>query len=404
MKAPIRVLYMTESGRLFGSEAYMLNEIRGLDRSRMQPVAVVGSRGELIERLEAEGVPTLVLPHRPRSGMATRVDIVRVNAALFRLLHRERIDLVVANTTAVLPFLMFAAKAAGRPVISRVLTTNWLEITDRWLLGLSDAITFETDAVRQALIRPRRSDFITRIPREKIRLIRACRSAEEWQADDGGAFRRELGLRPETPLIGMVAAFDPRKGQDLLIQAMPAILARCPATQAVLVGNAYRDRPGQPDYLMVLQDLARRLGVERAVHFTGFRTDVARIIPALDVALLLSHREAAGGVLIEYMMCGRPIVAARTEGIPETTGEDGAALLVPKADPAAAAQAVARILTDRGLAARMGQAGRSRAMALFSADVVRQETERLYAEVLQRRGRASAGRLVSPPAAAGEEA
>ncbi len=382
---PLRVLYVTESGQLFGSEAYVLNLVRGFDRTRLIPVVIVGTPGELVDRLQVGGIQTIVIPHGPNAGKQTLWDVIAVNWRLWRLIQTECIDVVEANTTAALPFVVWAAKLAGKPLVVRIMMTNWLDLSVRWLLKFADVITYESLAVCASLTQKRRSDLLLRIPTSRMRLIRSTRILTDWNSQETGeAFRHELGVGAEVPLIGMVAALSPRKGQATLIRAMPKILEHYPEAKAVFVGAPYKQREQDFQYVESLKELARTLRIDHAVVFMGFRSDIPQILPALNVAILLSTREAAGSVLIEYMICRRPIVAAHTEGIPETVGEEGAAFLVPPDDFAQAAEAIVRILRDPALAARMGAIGRQRAEERFSASVVGQECERLYRELLYR--------------------
>jgi glycosyltransferase involved in cell wall biosynthesis len=116
----------------------------------------------------------------------------------------------------------------------------------------------------------------------------------------------------------------------------------------VLIGEG-RERPA-------LEAQARRLGL--TVRFLGERADVERLLPLMDVFVLSSREEGIPNALLEAMAAGRPCVATAVGGTPEVLADGRTGWLVPPADPAALAQALAQALGDRVEAARRGLAAR----------------------------------------------
>jgi glycosyltransferase involved in cell wall biosynthesis len=166
-------------------------------------------------------------------------------------------------------------------------------------------------------------------------------------ADDRLAARARLGLGAGTPLAVCVGRLSEQKGQDLLLDAWPAVRRDVPDATAILVG----DGPDRPD-------LERR-GVE-GVGLAGARRDVADWLAAADVVVQPSRWEGMALIVLEAMARGRSVVAAAADGVRESLGDDSGAV-VPVGDPGALARAVAERLRDPGLAATEGAAGRARA-------------------------------------------
>ena len=111
-------------------------------------------------------------------------------------------------------------------------------------------------------------------------------------------------------------------------------------------------------------ELGRRIDAERLpLRLLGQRDDIPALLAAADVFVLPSQWEGQPLVLQEALRAGAPIVATRTGGVPDLTGED-AALLVPVADPRRLAAALARVLADHALAARLSAAAAERARSL----------------------------------------
>jgi glycosyltransferase involved in cell wall biosynthesis len=118
------------------------------------------------------------------------------------------------------------------------------------------------------------------------------------------------------------------------------------------------------------------------VHFVGWREDVADVLALGDVFVLPSEREGFGRVLVEAMAMGKAVVATTAGGIPEIVLDGETGLLVPPAAPAPLADAVRGLLDDPARAARLGAAGRARALATFSRDAHADAMAQVYADVL----------------------
>lgn len=168
-------------------------------------------------------------------------------------------------------------------------------------------------------------------------------------ADDDAraAARARLGLRPG-PLTVCLGRLSEQKGQDLLLDAWPAVRAAVPAAELVLVG----DGP-------MREQLQRAAPPE--VRFAGATDDVAPWLAAADVVVQPSRYETLSLSMLEAMASGRTVVATDVQGAREALlhGTSPAGAVVPLDDPAALAAAVAQRLGDPEVAAREGAAGRA---------------------------------------------
>lgn len=151
------------------------------------------------------------------------------------------------------------------------------------------------------------------------------------------------------PVIISVASFDPVKGVDVLLRAIPLVLRQCASARFLLVGES-----GTQD--QYLRQLADELGVEGHVewHCNVPHSEVPALLTRADVFVLPSREEALGMALLEAAMVGLPVVAARVGGIPEIVrgSEDG--ILVPSEDPQALADAILWVVGHPDVAGRMG--------------------------------------------------
>jgi glycosyltransferase involved in cell wall biosynthesis len=180
------------------------------------------------------------------------------------------------------------------------------------------------------------------------------------------------------PLIVTVGTLSPVKGQDLLLAALPAVLKHIANAQCWLVGKDWADGT----YQQRLHHLVERLSLSHCVELLGEREDVPRLIATSDCVVVPSRSESFGMVALEAMAQRKPVVAAATGGLRDIVVDNETGFLVSAADENALAEAVIKILSGNGLAKRMGEAGRRRALERFSAAQMSERFRALYDSIL----------------------
>lgn len=182
-----------------------------------------------------------------------------------------------------------------------------------------------------------------------------------------------------------VAAVTPRKGQDVLIEALTT-LTGLPWTCTV-VGALDR----APDYTARLRQRVAAAGLDDRIRFAGPRTgdDLAAVYATADLLVLASRAETYGMVVTEALARGVPVLATSVGGVPEALGHapDGSlpGMLVPPDDPTALADALRSWLTDARTRERLGSSVRDRRATLNNWDA----TSLALASVLERLPRQS---------------
>jgi phosphatidyl-myo-inositol dimannoside synthase len=171
---------------------------------------------------------------------------------------------------------------------------------------------------------------------------------------DGSAVRRELGLGAR-PVVVCVSRLVPRKGQDLLIDALPGILRAVPDTVLLLVGAG--------PYEQKLRARATRRGVAAQVVFAGgvARHDLPASFAAGDVFAMpcRTRRAGMGMVYLEASATGLPVVAGDSGGAPEAVRDNETGYVVGGRDVRAVTDRIVRLLQDAALRAALGSAGRA---------------------------------------------
>jgi glycosyltransferase involved in cell wall biosynthesis len=182
--------------------------------------------------------------------------------------------------------------------------------------------------------------------------------------------RAALGLRPDALVLATVARFDPVKRLEVLVRAVPLLVARVPEAQLLIVG----DGPERD----TLRALARTLAPGDGVVFAGAIPDAARVLPVVDLYVTASRREGLPLAVLEAMACGLPVLATAAPGHVDAVEPEVTGRLVPLDDAPGLAAAAALLLRDPALRARMGRAGRERVERHFSRARVLAEIADLY--------------------------
>jgi glycosyltransferase involved in cell wall biosynthesis len=184
------------------------------------------------------------------------------------------------------------------------------------------------------------------------------------------AVRTELGIPGDALLVGIVARLTEQKGHVYLFAAWQQVARVLPDAHLLVVGDG--------PLCDALQTLVKDKNLTECVTFAGYRSDVLRIMAALDVMVLPSLWEGFGLVLLEAMSAGKPIVASRVSAIPEIVVDGETGLLVPPGDSHSLVQALLRVLRDPERGRRMGRKGRARLEREFSVEKMVRATERIY--------------------------
>ncbi len=352
--------------------------------------------GNLSERLTSLGIRHYRVPMH----FAEDFDRARPLVYLFRLplavlrvariLRRERIDVVhshifvssvVARMAGFFTRTCHVAAAAAPRHLEAPLTRR----LDRAMGRFDDAIVagceYIADLYRAA-----------GAPPERVHTIYYGPPADRFDPakTDAMAFRRDLGIGADVPLVGLVAHFYPPmrgpqaplatrgvglKGHDHFLAAARIATQRFPNAKFVLVGGGSNAR-GE-EYRQSLIDACRADGFDSRVFFPGHRYDIAEVLASFDVAVQCALTETLGGT-IEALLMERPLVATRVGGMPEAVRHEQTGLLVPPSDPSALAAAIERLLAGREEAQRLGRAGRAFMMERFTLARTGDDLSALY--------------------------
>lgn len=244
---------------------------------------------------------------------------------------------------------------------------QWHTRVDAWCANLADRVIAVSEETRRLMIEVEHVD--------PHRINTVYNGMEPLPTPSDAAvqdLRDELGLSNQRVCL-MIGRLHEEKGHRYLFAALPQVVAAAGSLVLVIAGDGVERE--------ALEAEAAHRGLREMVRFVGWRREIPELISLSSLVVLPSLAESFGFAVLEAMSLGRPVVAAATGGLRELVQHEENGLLVPPKDPAALAEAMIRVLQDRGLADRLAASGKQRA-AVFSFDRMMRGYESVYESCL----------------------
>ncbi|MFU8781324.1 MAG: glycosyltransferase [Kiritimatiellia bacterium] len=383
----MRVIFVHNGADLYGASRSFLRLCSRMVRDGITVRAVLPESGPLLDALRDAGVDVLVLhplplierrAFRSLSGIIKTIWCTPVSVWRLRGVIRDFQPDLVHSNLSVLYTPAIAARWMRIPHVWHIrecygeFGAFW-KIYRRFMLWGSDRIL----AVSQAV-----ADQFGAQGAGRVMVLHNGFPIEEFDAVPVArqrAFRDRVGVRDE-PLVGLVGRIKfVRKGQEYLAEAAALLKDRFPDVRYVLVGSAF---PGNEAHVDALRERIAALGVGDRVLLAGDVEDIKAAYAAMDIVVMASGLpEPFGGVVIEAMAMGKPVVGSAMGGTLEQVVDGVTGLLVPPRDPVALAKALARLLENEELRQRMGAAGRKHFEQHFAFGPFYDALRALYREV-----------------------
>ena len=353
--------------------------------NRYESVLACAPGGALIDLVQRHGMqvktfPSLVQPLRPLQDVMAILDLTgHLIRKPYHVVHTHnskagfigRLSAKLARVPVIVHTVHGFAFHQQEPPWRQFLFRNLERLASHWC----DKMIF----ISQPLVDWALTEKISH-PRKMARIYSGIEMDRfhPVSEEEKKRLREKWGLGEHDAVIGIVSKLWEGKGHDLLIRAFKEIRKEKPQARLVIVGEGY--------LMESLKAMVSQLELSETVIFTGFLEDVPRIIATFDVAVLPSYFEGMGRVLLEAMAMEKPVVGTRVGGIPDLIEQGLNGYLVSPGNEKELASAVLKILSDKGLAAKMGEAGQKKMTDRFSADTMVRAIEKVYSELLKRKG------------------
>lgn len=404
----MKVVYLNPSGQLGGAERMLLDMLASLRALEPEwPLHLVASEaGPLVQKAEALGVSTIVLPFpsslacigdaasggtagKQTNRFALLLGLLGALPATLSYIRKLRLivraldpDLLHTNGFK-MHLLGVWAKPVQVPLVWHIhdypsLRPLMARLLRRYAKRCAAAIANSRSVAAD----------IKKVCGEKLKIETIYNGIDVEQFSPVGPtldLDALAGLAPaplETVRVGILATLARWKGHQTFLHALSLIPSTLPIRAYVMSGALYRTNGSQYS-LEELKALARKLGLANRVGFTGFLPEPACAMRSLDIIVHASTQpEPFGLVIAEGMACGRAVVVSEAGGAAELIEAEVNALGHPPGDAKSLAERITLLVSDPHLRARLGAAGRATAERRFSRARLAKELIPIYSAAL----------------------
>lgn len=367
MSRRIKVAHVVHQLDVGGLERVVINLIKTFPRDKWETSLVVLQKGgQLVHELRKEGFAVHHL--NKRDGVDFKLFF-----RIARFFRKEQIDLVHCHNFGALLYGAVGSRLARTS--GTVYTAHGLYSAGRLgklrfsRLVPVDRVVVVSESAREAMLAS------GRMAPERVKTLPNGIDTKLFNARvDSKQLKGELGVPLDAPVFGIVARLSPEKLHHVLLDAMALLIKRLPNAVLVIVGDG--------DLRADLEQQASEIDVTSSVFFLGERSDVHRLLQALDVFVLSSETEGLSLTLLEAAAAGLPIVATDVGGNSEVVVDGDTGILVEPNNPQTLAEAMECLALEPQRARSMGELGRQRVNELYSLDAMVKGYEAVYRDLL----------------------
>lgn len=358
----MRILHIETGKHLYGGALQVLYLLKGLNAKGVQNTLVCSEGSAIAEAaatvaniamLPMAGELDAMFPIRLRRILKTlRPDMVHVHS-------RRGADLWTPAAAAGLDIPLVVTRRVDNPEPRLLATLKYRRY--RRIIAISMGIQ---NVLLSKGIAPHKIDCI----------LSAVETAAYQRACDRSWFLNAFQLGNNVRAVAVIAQLIPRKGHRFLLEIAPELFRRFPEVRLLFFGKG---KHGE-----VLRRQCEQEGLSGRVQFAGFREDLPRILPCLDLVVHPATMEGLGVSLLQASAAGVPIVASRTGGIPEIVEDNENGILVSPGDSNGLLEAISSVLGNTEAAGEMGLCGKKRVRKYFSVDRMVAGNLAVYRELL----------------------
>ena len=380
----MKILFLDQSGKPGGAELCLIDIAKPY---RNNSLVGLFADGEFRKLLQQNHIPVEVFT-TPAIQVQKQSSLLQALGSLGQLVPliqqvikvAPKYDLIYANTQKALVVGAIASFFVRRPLVYHLhdilslehFSSTNLRVAITLVNRFASLVIANSQASKQAFLQAGGNP-------ELVKVVYNGFDAKIYQpcAVDVQELRQQLGLEGQY-LIGHFSRLAPWKGQHILITA----LTQCPIeVTAIFVGDALF---GEQDYVQELHQQVAALGLQNRVKFLGFRADIPQLMAACD---LVAHTSIApepfGRVIVEAMLCGRPVVAAKAGGAMELVEHGINGFLVTPGQPQELAQVISNCVQETEKTATIANYARTVASQRFDLTNINQQIDQLLQSVLK---------------------
>ncbi|MGA6971029.1 MAG: glycosyltransferase family 4 protein [Candidatus Binatus sp.] len=358
-----------------GGETQALGLTLALAAGGHRAELICDPEGQLRERATAAGIKCHPLHIR------NAIDIT-AGIKLRVILNRERFDVVHFHTSRAHSMAPFARGFGRSLVVTRRMDYRPNRIFAPYLYNRAvDGVIAISGGVADSLA-------AAGVDRQRVTVVSSGVDCERFRPptlQERADARSECEISDDEFLVSAIGALEPRKGHRYLIEAIGSLAA--PGKP----GKVKCRIAGQGSIHSILNTEIWHVRSTDRIKLIGRIEDPRKLLWASDVFAMPSLKEGLGVAALEAMASGLPVIASDVGGLREGVENERTGIIVPPANPAAIASAVARLAESIELRAQMGAAARARVVENYSMEKMAAQTLALYRECVRRMREARGG-------------
>lgn len=379
MGAPRRMIHVIGASEYGGGSVMITQWARAaVEAGWVVDILTSNPKTQAAARDAGAGVVNLDVARRAIRPLRDLADLIR----LYRFFRANRYDLVQCHTSKGALLGRAAARAAKVPAIiatahgfafnehSSRLTIGAITLVERVAARWCDRITFVSEFHGRWA-----ADLGIGRPSQHVVIPNGIPDVTERIQHERAAARAGLGVTEDEFLVVANARLAPQKGLDVLIDALPKVVANASRPLRVVIAG---DGPQRT----ALESMVRERSLGQTVSLVGFRSDIPDLLQAADAIVLPSRWEGLSISLLEAMASARPIVTTRIGSNVEVTMDGRDALLVDRDDAESLAGALSRIITEPTLASELAAGARAAYEQRYTDTAMNRSYVELYNELV----------------------
>ncbi len=364
--AGFRILYLDHLDRVSGSQLYLADLIRNLDRSRYD---LFMNRPIVDSFLDRVGEIVRVLPYRipDVKDERTASSLGEIATSAFRIARftaAEGIDLIHTNSVPAQLVGRLAARRSSAKLVWSVHDQFAPVRIMRLLARGTDMVVANSEFLRRFILKNYGLG-----PEKVCPVPNGADPAHLRKLASAGSSDLDESVR----WVGIFAQIVPWKGHRYFLEAARRVLEQREDVRFAVVGR------GEDSLMEELVGLCRSWGISDAVRYLGFCANPFAVMSDMDIVVSCSERpEPFGRTVIEAGALGVPVVAFEEGGVAETVVDGETGILVPPGEARALSDAILRLLDDEAWRRRMGRSASRRVASDFSMDAFIRRMEGVY--------------------------
>lgn len=381
----MKILFLDQSGNPGGAELCLIDIAKPYRDRCLVSLFVDGPFRHFLEQqhIPVQILGTRSLQVRKSSSLVEGLGSLRQLAPMITQVARiaRAYNLIYANTQKALVVGALASLISRRPLVYHlhdILSPDHFSQTNRRLAvtlanRFASLVIANSQASQAAFIAAGGRSDITQVVYNGFE----PELYDKPEVNNPSLLRQELGLEGQF-VVGNFSRLSPWKGQHVLIEA----LVHCPLdVTAIFIGDALF---GEHDYVKQLHERVKALGLEERVRFLGFRSNIAQLMAVCDLVAHTSTRpEPFGRVIVEAMLCKRPIVATQSGGATELVEPGINGFLVPPNAPQQLAQVITNCRNQPEHTTTIAHHARDTASRRFHLTNINQQIAQLLCQVVE---------------------